>query len=127
MNTDFPVPTVDELPERIRAAFEVLPTPDADRLAYIEAQLKRHLQPGRRRTTLPWWAWLLMGAGAAAAAWWAGDVLRSPAVDSPIEESIMPPAHIEHEAERATDETDARQAEPADERRSPVIYQREGF
>jgi hypothetical protein len=127
MNTDFPVPTVDELPERIRTAYESLPAPDADRLAYIETQLKRHLKPGRRRTTMPWWAWLLLGTGAATAAWWAGEAMRSPAVDRPVEESIVLPARTDHESARAADEMDEQQAEQIDEQRSPVIYQRENY
>lgn len=127
MNSGFAAPGVEDLPERIRCAYEALPAPDADRLAYIEAQLKRHLQSPRRGITMPWWAWLLLGAGAATAAWWAGEATHLPGVDSQVGEPAKPPAYIEHEAERATDETEPLEAAPADERRSPVIYQREGF
>lgn len=126
MNGQYPVPALEEFPERIRAAYEALPAPDTDRLAYIEAQLCRQLRKPARRATVPWWAWLLLGAGAAAAAWWGGDVFR-PDAEHSMEQRVMPPAMLDEKPALLPEEPDKTEAEPGTERRSPVIYQRENF
>ncbi|MEX2515867.1 MAG: hypothetical protein WD572_02985 [Gammaproteobacteria bacterium] len=124
------LPTEAELPGLIRAAFEQAPGPDAERLEMIFARLPaRSLHPQRRLAL--WWAIVLMGSGAALAAWGVHEIIES-AREQPQREYAMPPqpASISTEArpksfevERETAETESKGEQ--EQKSGPIIYLRE--
>ena len=132
--TRFPVPGDRRLEQLIRESFDFLPGPDMARLGNIEANLSHHLKGEKRGTaasTLPWWIVLLLTAGFAAAAWWAGERWQG-------KNPLTPPVNLQDKKETSGFETGKRDRDEArelhnkqdkskEEDQSAVIYQRESF
>lgn len=130
------IPDNDELARRLATAFDALPGPDEERLEAVRARLASQLKRPSSRSHGKRWIWLLLLiGGTATAAWWVGETWWQQSVDEPPLElttsaTAEPTATVTEkdsessgQAGTAEDSVEA----PADEQRSPVIYEREGY
>ncbi len=136
MNTNFPVPDSKRLQRLIAEAYERAPDPDAVRVKRIGERLarKQPVQHIRIVNKWPWWIILLLAGGVATAAWWAGErwfgehgpVSKSDELK--ISDKIMSKKNeLPVEEQNTKAEQKAKDKTTFDERKSPVIYQREDF
>ena len=121
------------LAQLIREAFDTQPGPDMARLERIETRLSRQRNPEERIArvnTLPWWIVLLLTAGFATAAWWAGEAWLGNKPAPPVneqretEKSGVGPGKTERDEAR---ELHIEQEKPQAEEQPAVIYRREKF
>ena len=130
------IPDNDDMARLIATSFDALPGPDEERLEAVRTRLEAQLRQPPSRARGKRWIWLLLLAGGTAtAAWWVGEAWWPQSAEGPPQQSTTPAATAPTAAEtdqanKSSDKAgsaDDSAEIPADERRSPVIYEREGY
>ena len=130
----FPLPAEGGIETLIAAAYDRLPGPEPLRVTQIAERLASRRPSGRGRlrpNSLPWWIVILALSGAAAASWWAGEVLRErsstevhPAAETHATQSKAQQTRPAQSSEVHTGESQPGVARPAPDD-GKVIYERE--
>ncbi|MBI2994339.1 MAG: hypothetical protein HYY48_09225 [Gammaproteobacteria bacterium] len=135
MAVRFPLPEEGRIGTLIAQAYDRMPGPEPGRIAQIAERLAGRQPVVRVRSglnRLPWWIVLLAVGGAAAAAWYAGEVWRHgqiPVAESPErdgqvrQQDIRPPAGTPRDPAKA--QVPPPETAPIQEARPEIIYRRE--
>ena len=135
MTHNFPVPDEARMETLIAASYEAMPVADRQSLMRIEERLPHRLKtrrPEQKSNKIAWWIVLLLAAGFATAAWWAGGQwFKEPEM---IPEEILPSGDVrvkEHDFEPSgpdlKPDKEIQENNTYEDKKSPVIYQREDF
>lgn len=137
MRHNFPVPDEAQLERLLMSVYRRMPDPEFRRLNRIEERLLHRLKTGspeQKSNKIPWWVVLLMAAGIAGAAWWAGEKWFGKPETQParvekylsegvrMKEHASEPSGADLKPDKETQENNS-----FEDKKSPVIYQREDF
>ena len=137
MTHNFPVPDEARMETLIAASYEAMPVADRQSLMRIEERLLHKLKtrrPEQKSNKIAWWIVLLLAAGFATAAWWTGEKWSGKPETQPAREEKYLSEGVrmkEHASEPSGSDLkpdkEIQENNSFEDKKSPVIYQREDF